>query len=446
MNNKLLSILFSILIVATILSGCISGGGDSDEVETTTAPPTTSAPTNAPTTSAPTTAAPTQPPTTVPPTPTLVHNECSTSYRGLGPGNTRYYGCSLSNNPNELWKAELSILSYIMVDYDRAYLIARNSSDYELQCLNVNTGELYWATKLPFLRCYDLILLDEKLYVFEKGDEKTLKCYDAHDGELLWTSDDIMAEYPEIGDISVGINHYNGKIIVTGGFSGENRTLISCLDSHDGEIIWNALVDYDNIHHYPAIENGIAYYSASLYEASDKIIGLDIDTGHMVYDFSKSSIDNFNGRRIAVSDGRIYAYAQGLDTYDSYIYCISTSNSSVIWRSEMTFGHITVGDDKVFITTDDHIYCLDKATGHQIWSKQMEYHTINLPFATNDKLIVFRSQYQTEVPPEIIYLDVNTGEEIWSMILEGTHLENGASFYEGKVLVGTENGYIYCFS
>lgn len=453
MNKKALSIFFSILILATALSGCISGGGDTDDMETTTAPPT-SAPTNAPTTVAPTTSAPTQPPTTAPATPALVHNECSTSYKDLDPGNTRYYDCSISNVPNEQWRTESIILSNITTDYDMVFFIARENGDYKLQSLDVNTGDLLWSKDLPFLRFYELILQDEKLYVFQNGDENVLICYDAHDGSMLWISEDVYALYPDIGDLLVrGMNYSDDKIFVTMGEAGSNTVIFCCFNAKNGEIIWHKQDQYDNHSNNLSIDGGVLYYSIMKFDGDwntySKVLGLDIDTGNLVYEYTPPDrYDQLNGRDIVVSNGLIYAMTVDYETYKHCIICISNTSNNIIWSCDIgdNWGdHFIVGDGQVFVNMYEGIICINKVTGQELWNKQMDNHLANLPYATDDKLIVFRSQYQGEISPEIKYLDVNTGVEIWSMVLNGTYLEKGASFYEDKVLVGTDNGYIYCF-
>jgi len=327
MKKTIISVIFSILLVAMFFSGCISGGDDNAEADTTTAPPTTTAPTNPSTT-----AAPTQPPTTAPATPAYVHSGCSTLYVNQDPGNARYYACDISASPEDVWSLDIGRpLSHILADYDRIFYIEFISNSYMLKCLDVNSGDLYWETSLPFLGFYDLILQDEKLYVFQNAGEKTLICYDAHDGSMLWTSEDVYDIYPDVGElIADSMTCADGKVFVTLGESGSDTVILCCFDAATGETLWHNNNDYSNRSIYPSFEGGVLYYSVLLWEENDQIIGLDVDTGDVTYVYNTPLLDNFNGRDIVVSDGRIYAMAQNMDTYELCIACISIVSNDIV--------------------------------------------------------------------------------------------------------------------
>lgn len=456
MNKTCISKIVVLMLIATILSGCISGGDDVDEV-TTTAPPTTAAPTtSAPTTAAPTTAAPTQPPTTVPPTPAYVHNECSTLFMDQDSGNTRYYDCEISDDPQEVWAQDIGLpLSHILTDYERAFYIDAAPSEHTLRCLDVESGDLYWETTLPFLSYYDMILYEEKLYVFKDGEEKTLICYDAHDGSMLWTSEDITDLFSGIGALMAnGMNRGDDRILITLGEMGGERNVICVFDANNGEVLWHKTVDY-HISSHPAIENGVAYFTTLLWEENDKILGFDIDTGATSYVYSNPNVSGFNGRQLAVSEGRIYTQGQRMDDYETYVFCISTTSNTIVWQHEVDrWGeNITVGDEHVFLAIYEMrgqiISCLDKSNGKEVWSMSLDFSSNvlrNFPIATPDKLVVFGPpQYETEEPLRMLIIDIASGEEIWRKVLDGNDISRSASFLDGKILIGTDRGKIYCF-
>jgi len=97
------------------------------------------------------------------------------------------------------------------------------------------------------------------------------------------------------------------------------------------------------------------------------------------------------------------------------------------------------------VTKPEEIICLDKGDGQEMWNIPMDYHLWDPAIATPGKLMVFRSHYLTEVPPQMLMIDSSSGEELWSVTLEGTDLSNCASFYDDKILVATDNGKLYCF-
>ncbi len=465
-NYKFCSIILLLLIIFSC-AGCISGGNDEGNTTTTpTEAPTTTtpAPTEPPTvTQQPTS---TVPPTTVPPAPEFVHSECSTNSMNFDAGNTRYYMCNAPDNPTEVWKADtLMMQGYILTDYDRAYLFQSNYGDYEVKCYDVYTGENLWTITTPFMNFQNVFLKDERIYMFQFTDVDSLYCYDAKDGKFLWNSENIMDLYPGEKRFHLSsLNYSDGKILAVlvtladDIIAGDGRCLC-CFDSSNGEILWHKIFDQDSCSR-PAIENGTAYFSTILldqtynYSTNDveKIIGIDMDNGNQVYDISRDE-HYFNQRQIIVSDGKIYAIGQKRDLfgqreeYNMYLFCFSAYSDDVLWTYkivEKRWGNLTLGEDKIFISMQDYIICIDTTTHAELWRKQIEYYNEwNPPIYAGDKLIVFISQ--TGVTSQVMALDPETGQDLWTVDLEGLQIANAASFYKNLMLVGTDLGYLYCF-
>jgi len=374
-------------------------------------------------------------------------------------GNTRYYGCGISSDPEEVWSLDIEIpLSYIMADYDRIFYLDRTQSNYKLKCRDVNTGDLYWETSVPWLGFYELLLQDEKLYIFKNDEENTLICYDAHDGSMLWTSEDIYDIYPDVGELYArSMNCSDGKILLyLSSYHNEvNNNVFCCFNANNGNIIWHTNKnEYDNSSNHPSIDGGVMYYSAAKFEdwtSYSKIIGLDIDTGNVAYQYTPPErYDQLNGRNIVVSDGLIYAmtFDKSYETARCCMICISKASNNIVWSSDIgdNWGvHFIVGADQVVVIMQEEIICLDKGTGNKVWSIPMDYHTVNIPIATSDYLLVFRAQYQAEIQPQLLLIDNESGEEVWRFTLDGNYIQNGASFYGEKILIGTDVGKLYCF-
>ncbi len=379
------------------------------------------------------------------------------------PSNTRYYDCDISSTPVELWSIDIDFpLSYVMADYDRIFYLDRTfeqSSSYKLKCRDVGTGNLYWEVSVPWLGFYELILHDEKLYVFKNDEENTLICYDAHDGSMLWTSDDIYNIYPKVGVLyAQGMNVSGDKIFVKlGSYHNEiTNDVFCCFNADNGNIIWHKnKTQYSNASSYPSVDGGVMYYSISSW-ASDtgydsKIIGLDIDTGNVAYEYiPPERYDNLNGRDIVVADGMLYAMTINRYTWKVCILCISTDSNNILWSCDISDSwgdHFIVGKNHVFVNmgTQEGIICIDKRTGQKKWNIPMDHNRTHLPLVTSEYLLVFRDQYMAEIQPQLLLLDIETGAEIWRFTLDGDYLNIGASFYDGKILIGTVRGKLYCF-
>lgn len=460
---RFISLMMIILIVASC-AGCMSGGDDNSS--TTTSAPTTTAPTTA----SPTT---TTPPTTGPPTSApapFAHDECSTGYINFDEGNGRYYPCDSPDDPVEVWKKDILMTEApVLVDYNRAYLFQSNYGTYEIKCYDVHTGEEYWCIVTPFMSLKDVMLKDGKLYMFQL-DQPILHCYDAEDGSLLWSSLNVLDLYPEKYDIDlINMSYSEGKILALmlpfEDVADWGGSILCCFNGDNGQVIWDFFTQ-DDIRSYPAIGNGNAYYSVSYndirYEivsnTAEGIIGINIDTGNYVLDSLREHY-YYNSRDLVFSDGRIYALIDRLDpNYElneeyyyanSYLMCYSTSGE-IIWEENLNderWGNIILGNGKIFLSLDDKIRCYDQSTHEELWSRQWD-RTIDITrndgsLLTKDKLIIFFSSIGTS--PQVVAIDTETGEDIWSMELEGMQISTAASFYEDLMLVATDLGHLYCF-
>ena len=93
-----------------------------------------------------------------------------------------------------------------------------------IYCLNASSGDVIWKVSLSDCFYSVPMIVDGRLYV---GGSHRVYCFDALDGELLWTSD-VLEGYV----INVGW-HYSGIFVLT-----DNRTLYK-LDANHGEVLWN---------------------------------------------------------------------------------------------------------------------------------------------------------------------------------------------------------------
>jgi len=467
---RVLSVIFLIIIVSS-LAGCMSG--EDDGTNTDTQAPTTVAPT----TSAPTTAAPTstEPPTTAPSTtsgPPMVHNECSKGYINFDEGNGRYYPCDSPDDPIEIWQTDILMTEGpVLVDYERAYLFQSNYGDYEVKCYNVHTGEEYWTINTPFMSLNDVILKDGKLYIFQL-DQPILHCYDAEDGTLLWSSQNIMALYPEKYDIDlINMSYSNGKILALmlpfEDVADWGGSIMCCFNGATGQLIWNFMSEND-IRSYPAIGNGNAYYSVYYHDTfygysentAQGFIGVNIGNGDIVLNSLREEY-SYNSRDLVFSNGCIYALVERLDyrPYDDtnldhyysnmYLMCFSTSGD-ILWEEQLadqTWGNIIIGNDRIYLSRNDKITCFDQSTHEELWSRQWD-RTIDISrndgsLLTKDKLIIFFSSMGTT--PQVVAINMDNGEDIWTLDLEGMQISTAAAFYENLMLVATDLGHLYCF-
>lgn len=389
--------LLAILVIAVILSGCVSGGGDS---ETTTPAPTTAAPTTTP---APTTVAPTEPPK-----PAEMNDAWGMQYHDAF--NSNYSTSSLPGTPDVLWYKDGIINGPSVIEYGMVYVPVQKLNDVNstrLVCLDIQDGSLEWEHALDYNRTVGCgrdnhyrapAVSDGKVVYLSCGNSCILQCYDAYDGTLLWKStiDEVYHVYqtPVIYEGKIFTAYMNSVCDVEADTMPEdlNDGTVCCYDLETGDMTWEE--DFDMA-----------------------LFGMPV-----------------------LYEGKVYIAAVDGSTAIGYLICLDASDGDLLWMNELLeddrrifyidepIWQIAYGHGNIYVTLFDFdkeweffgycsLVCLDPATGEMRW----EFRTDNGTFFDNHLVVSEEYVYFSSLwnrgdgndATELYKIDPANGNRLW---------------------------------
>ncbi|MCM1987050.1 PQQ-binding-like beta-propeller repeat protein [Methanococcoides seepicolus] len=146
-----------------------------------------------------------------------------------------------------------------------------------------------------------------------------------------------------------------------------------------------------------------------------------------------------------IADGKYYHGDYGANTY----YCYNESNDTELWNFKVTgYAQATpaYSDNKVYFTgciyrDSGYVYCVDADTGSEIWNRTFDSETDGTPTIYGDTLYVTTYNWEANTYGDLIAMDKNTGEVLWSQLIQRT--DSAPAIAYGNVYV---SGGCYAFS
>lgn len=189
----------------------------------------------------------------------------------------------------------------------------------------------------------------------------------------------------------------------------------------------------------PAIAEGKVYVNCG-----DKVKMLDMYTGAYLgdADVTGSSVDDswtsvsyhegkvWCGHPTGVNGGTLVAdgkYYHG--DYGKYMYhCYDESTDAELWSfyvNGYSQGTPAYSDNKVYFTgclyqDSGYVYCVDADTGSEIWSITFDSETDGTPTIYGNTLYVTTYNWEDNTYGDLIAMDKNTGEVLWSQVIQRT--------------------------
>jgi len=145
---------------------------------------------------------------------------------------------------------------------------------------------------------------------------------------------------------------------------------------------------------------------------------------------------------------------------DYYIYCLNADNSSLIWRYK-TGGYVDsspyVIEGRIYGGSgDNYIYCLSADSGNLIWRYKTGSWVFSSPFVLGGRVYIGSSGgyiycFSSDNGSLFWKYSINIAVESYSFMIcgyswTGKGMYSSPYVYNGKVYIGSSDGYIYCFS
>lgn len=235
---------------------------------------------------------------------------------------------------------------------------------------------------------------------------------------------------------------------------GTSDNQVVALDIDSGEMIWEFATG-NSIWSQPAYNDGKIYVTS----VDRRVYALDLETGDILWE---AQLTGANGGSPVVGDqfiyvgsfdGKLHAYdfdgneawtataddwIWGAPTYTEAsvyytdlagnVYAISSTEGTTQWEQSVE-GSIqsspVVHDDTVYIVSGDsgqeeisqgHVTALSASDGSIIWTQTVDAPVNATPVVVGDTLVVVIIEPEAQLP-EIVQLDLEDGNVIWSEIL-----------------------------
>lgn len=328
--------------------------------------------------------------------------------------NTGYSTSTAPNTNNILWAYNLRWDAYSPVVVNGKIYVSGGDSLY---CLDAATGAFIWGYEDG---CYCPTVADGKLYL----GCGWIKCLDADNGNLIWTSDDCGLWWP-------GMAVTSGKVYA--GDASEDGT-VWCLDASTGDSVWC----YDGITGWidaaPAISDGKVYI-ASRYSGGGYVYCLNALTGDLIW--NQETTGDVICSSPVVANSRVYL----ADNW--YVYCMDAANGNILWQEYHVgdiFNTVAINSGRIYYgCTDSRLYCLDAFTGNELWHYSVGDHILySSPAIADNKVFVGSQDYN------VYCLNYQNGDLIWSYTT-GFEIESSPCVADGIVYIGSADDWIRAF-
>lgn len=332
--------------------------------------------------------------------------------------NTGYSTSIAPQKNNLLWsyRTEFMIDSSPIVAYDRVFI---GSEDHTFYCFDANNGNIIWTFPIDgATSSATSAVYKGKVYV--PRNYGYLHCLNSSTGSEIWTFSPGYGTSYSMGSVAVA----NDKV-----YCSSKKTLY-CLDAENGYEYWNYTRGFHRIA-CPAIYDNKVYIGSY----NGKVYCFDANNGSKLWD---SYIGGEIIRAPTISDGKLYIGS------DWRFYCLDAGNGSILWNSDWIAvkSSSAVADGNVYFTgtnNTDGTYCLNAETGEQIW-KSPYGGSYSSPAIADGKLYIGGTEF-------LYCLEVDTGKKLWTYSVSPTgHLVSSPAIAYGRVyMAGTTTGRVYCF-
>lgn len=322
--------------------------------------------------------------------------------------------------------------------YDEGRFFRGGTDDNTMYCFNATDGEILW-TYTPQTDGYFATRCAVAYgMVYELNKDGNLYAFDVETGEVVWKYQGpgtmLWPGHPTVAD---------GKVYATTGqaaqYGGEvGVSEFSCLDAYTGRVIWQLPIEALAPRESVAVAYGNLYLiPGNVTTAVDAISGSEYTTLDEVWAIGTSTIP--------VSSWSMWR----ADPAHSSTAQIGPSNLTLAWKFTTNGAVISspsVADGIVYVGSQDrNIYALGAWSGKLIWNFTTKNSVESSPAVENGKV------YTGGDDGYVYCLDALTGNLVWKAFVNGdlpyTYgslvLKSSPAVFGGRVYIGSLDGILY---
>jgi outer membrane protein assembly factor BamB len=321
--------------------------------------------------------------------------------------------------PDLLWTASLndSVTTSPAVADGKVFV---GTSGGKFYALDKTTGEIIWTfdagspvSSSPAFQNGTVFFGTEnpgKIYAIDARTGLVIWLYQVHAGAAVYSS-------PAVIDDKVIVGSSDGELL--------------CLDELQGQVLWTTQLGVGPLSS-PAIQNGTVFVASSL-----GIDAVDMQTGTSIWEFATSWPVTSTP---AVADGLVFVGTENNDR----VYALDESTGNPVWNF-FTSGWLTppavdTSKQLVIVGSKDYkLYAFEEYTGLLEWKYFNGPNYLSAPTISANGLV-----YVGTSDGNLCCVNETTGEEIWKYNVTTPIVLSPSIIYE-HVLVGTQEGKIYCF-
>ena len=292
------------------------------------------------------------------------------------------------DGPEELWvydDAGMGYSGFVVVD-GRLYTLGTRGEDLTLVCLDTGDGSELWSTAFAVddESGYNTgwghgprstpTVSDGKVYAL--GPKGTLACFEAADGEEVWSKHLVEDFGGKPGGWGFSESPLvDGDKVVVG--PGGSESPVVALDKETGETIWTASgfevgkdkAEYATV--VPVELNGTRQY---LRLFSDKLVALDSESGDLLWSAEWPGVDTPAVIPTPIADGNEVLIASGYGVGSKLVEVDAENEPETVWREKTLKvkhgGMIKYGDHVYGSSEGEGLVCLDWHTGDLVWNEK----------------------------------------------------------------------------
>jgi outer membrane protein assembly factor BamB len=294
------------------------------------------------------------------------------------------------------------------------------TSSGRLYALNLTDGETVWTFDAGSPISSSPAVQDGVVY-FGTGSPGGIYAVDAQTGFARW-----LYQVPSGAAVYSSPAVIDDKVIV--GCSDGN---LLCLDQLDGHVLWKSHISGGYISS-PAIQNSTIFVSSN-----EGIHAVDMLTGTQIWEHATSwPVTSCP----SVADGLVFI---GLENNDR-VYALDQNNGNLVW-SFWTGGWLTptaVDSSRQLViagSKDYRLYCLEEFTGSLKWQYISGPNYLSAQTISANGLV-----YVGTSDGNFRCINETDGKQIWEYNVNSS-IASSPSIIPEHVLVGTQEGKIYCF-
>ncbi|MCD4847668.1 MAG: PQQ-binding-like beta-propeller repeat protein [Candidatus Aegiribacteria sp.] len=354
--------------------------------------------------------------------------------------NDLHHGFSESPAPEDntvFWTAPITGTGHEFptpVVVDGLVYYPQNFDGDTLFALDAATGDVEWIFTGIGSTDDAVTVKDGKLYIASDS----IYCLDALTGARIWATGAGNWE----GSTPVMVDNR----VYCGCHNGSYASIIFCLDSSNGEVLWDTELSGSTVSCMTCWNNTLFVPTYGCMSTPGKLYALDADDGSIEWEKEASSCLGYWDSSPTIVDGVIY-----IGDCDSYIRAIDACSGETIWEYYLSGGpsydSITAtpayASGSIYVGTDYHCFAsLSSDIGALNWEVD---GTIHGSPAVADGIVFFGEFYPVSGSVSVIALSCSSGSTIWTYQTTADYLHGSPSITDGIVYIPVEDGYLYAF-